>query len=247
MELRTRSAYLACCVTVRAFGVCLTRATDAPDAVILDCMSTYGGTAIDARREIAPHESELATLVKEAAEGDDRAWVALVDRFSGLVWSVARSFRLRPDDAAEVVQTTWLRLVEHLGDIREPERVGAWLATTARRLSLATIRHSGRDIPTDFIDNQLVSPDQISELDAALDARQAQAALKRAVEELPEPGRALLRVLSADPAPTYAEVAAALDMPIGSIGPTRARSLERLRRSPYLVNRSSTAGTPVAC
>lgn len=222
-------------------------ATDAPHAVIVDCMSTYGGTAIDVRREMPSHESDLATLVKEAADGDDRAWAALVDRFSGLVWSVARSFRLRPDDAAEVVQTTWLRLVEHLGDIRDPERVGAWLATTARRLSLATIRHSGRDVPTEFLDNQLVSPDQIGELDAALDARHTQAALKRAVEELPEPGRALLRVLSADPAPTYAEVAAALDMPIGSIGPTRARSLERLRRSPYLVNRRPTAGTPVAC
>lgn len=234
-------------MTERAFGVCPALATDAPVAVILDCMSTYGGTTVDARRELPSVESDLATLVREAAEGNDQAWVALVDRFSGLVWSVARSFRLRQDDAAEVVQTTWLRLVEHLGDIREPERVGAWLATTARRLSLATIRHSGRDVPTEFVDSQLVSPDQIGELDAALDARQAQAALQRAVEELPEPGRALLRVLSADPAPSYAEVAAALDMPIGSIGPTRARSLERLRRSPYLVNRSSSAGTPVAC
>jgi RNA polymerase sigma factor (sigma-70 family) len=210
-------------------------------------VSTYGGTAIDARRAIPSPASDLSTLVKEAADGNNEAWVALVDRFSGLVWSVARSYRLRQDDAAEVVQTTWLRLVEHLGDIREPERVGAWLATTARRLSLATIRHSDRDVPTDFLDSQLVSPDQIGELDAALDARHVRTALQRAVEELPEPGRALLRVLSADPAPSYAEVAAALDMPIGSIGPTRARSLERLRRSPHLAHRRSTADTLVAC
>lgn len=209
-------------------------------------MSTYGTTIGPRRGRISP-ESDLSMLVSAAAEGDNEAWIALVDRFSGLVWSVTRAFRLRQDDAAEVVQTTWLRLVEHLGDIREPERVGAWLATTARRLCLANIRNSGRDVPTEFMDNQLVSPDQIGELDAALDADHVRTALERAVEELPELGRALLRVLSADPAPSYAEVAAALDMPIGSIGPTRARSLERLRRSPHLAQRRSVVDTAVAC
>ncbi len=196
-------------------------------------MGTYGGTAGEARRDRSSGPG-LRALVEEAAGRDEEAWAALVDRFSGLVWSVTRSFRLQQDDAAEVYQMTWLRLVEHLGDIQDPERIGAWLATTARRLCLTTIRHTGRHVATAFDENRLVAPDQSGDLDAALDAGRARTALWRAFEELPEPGRALLRVLSADPAPTYAEVASALDMPIGSIGPTRARSLERLRRSPHL-------------
>ena len=178
-------------------------------------------------------------LVRAAADGDQKAWEALVERFSGLVWSVTRGFRLSHHDAAEVSQTTWLQLVEHLGDIREPERVGAWLATTTRRLCLTTLRKTGRALPMDLADGTLVAPDTIAELDTALDARRRRAALSRALDDLPEPGKALLVLLSSDPAPSYAEAAAALDMPIGSIGPTRARCLERLRRSPQLVGLSA--------
>jgi RNA polymerase sigma factor (sigma-70 family) len=178
-------------------------------------------------------------LVRAAAEGDEQAGTALVERFSGLVWSVTRGFRLSHHDAAEVSQTTWLQLVEHLGDIREPERLGAWLATTTRRLCLTTLRKAGRAVPVDLDDGYLVSPDTTVELDWALDAGQRRAALSRALDDLPEPGKALLRLLSSDPAPSYAEAAAVLDMPIGSIGPTRARCLERLRRSPELVGLSA--------
>lgn len=192
-------------------------------------------------------QASLSVLVKEAADGDEQAWVVLVDRFSGLVWSVTRSYRLSRDDAAEVFQMTWLRLVEHLGDIREPDRVGGWLSTTARRLCLVAIRKAGRDVPMEFEDYQVVSADQTVELDAALDAHHDRTALGRAFDDLPEPWRALLRVLAADPAPTYAEVAATLDMPIGSIGPTRARCIERLRRSPHLVGRMPDLGAAVAC
>jgi len=173
-------------------------------------------------------------LVTDAAEGDPQAWTALVERFSGLVWSVTRAYRLSPADAADVCQTTWLRLVEHLGDIRDRERVGAWLATTARRECLLTLRKAGRAVPTEFDDDHLVSPDNTSDVDAGLDAGRYQAALWRAFEDLPERGRALLRVLMADPAPSYAEAAAALGMPIGSLGPTRARCLDRLRQNSRL-------------
>ena len=93
--------------------------------------------------------SEVAELVRAAAEGDQAAWNGLVDRYNGLVWSVARSHRLALADASDVVQTTWLRLVEHLGRLQDPERVGAWLATTARRESLRALRHSARQIPTE--------------------------------------------------------------------------------------------------
>src|ERR1043165_5351882 len=91
--------------------------------------------------------SEVAELVGAAAEGDQAAWNGLVDRYNGLVWSVARSFRLPPADASDVVQTTWLRLVEHLRRLEDPERVGAWLATTARRESLRSLRHNSRQVP----------------------------------------------------------------------------------------------------
>ncbi len=180
-------------------------------------------------------EPDLSDLVRGAAEGDEQAWVALVERFSGLVWSVARAFRLSQADAADVSQTTWLRLAEHLGDIHEPQGVGAWLATTTRRECLRTLQKAQRTIPNDFEDDHLVSPDNTAEVDTSLDGGRQAAALHRAVDDLPEPGRALLRVLMADPAPSYAGAAKALNMPIGSIGPTRARCLQRLRRNPELV------------
>ncbi len=176
----------------------------------------------------------MSALLERAAEGDQSAWMALVDRYSGLVWSVTRSFRLSRDDAAEVCQTTWLRLVEHLATIREPERLGAWLATTTRRLCLMTVRRSHRTVPSELDEMQLISPDATDDLDDTLDGDQRRVALRRAFDELPEPGKTLLRVLAADPAPSYAEAAAILGVPIGSIGPTRARCIERLRKSRHL-------------
>jgi DNA-directed RNA polymerase specialized sigma24 family protein len=88
----------------------------------------------------------VAEWLKGASGGDSRAWDALVQRYANLVWAVARSHRLSSADAADVSQTTWLRLVEHLDRINQPERLGAWLATTARRESLAAIRRGGRHV-----------------------------------------------------------------------------------------------------
>ena len=198
-------------------------------------MGTHSTSQVEPRESRSSLEPDVADLVRRAAEGDQQAWATLVERFSGLVWSVTRSFRLSHHVAAEVSQTAWLQLVEHLDDIREPERVGAWLATTTRRLCLTTLRKTGRAVPVDLDDSDLVSPDTTAELHAALESGQRRAALARALDDLPQPGQALLRLLSSDPTPSYADAAAALDMPIGSIGPTRARCLERLRRSPQLV------------
>jgi RNA polymerase sigma factor (sigma-70 family) len=82
-------------------------------------------------------------LVAAAAAGDQQAWDALVDRYASLLWSVARSYRLSAPDAADVVQTTWLRLVEHLGQIADPDRLPGWLATSARRECLRVLRRAG--------------------------------------------------------------------------------------------------------
>ncbi len=181
-------------------------------------------------------DADAGDLVTAALHGDKASWEVLVQRYSGLVWSVARGYRLGSADAADVFQTTWLRLAEHLGRIANPAQVGAWLATTARHEALRVARGASRTVPTD--DETLVALGQIDHYSperAALDAEQARldaeraAGLWRAFAKLPDRCRELLRILIASPPPSYAEVAAALGMPVGSIGPTRARCLRRLR------------------
>jgi RNA polymerase sigma factor (sigma-70 family) len=169
----------------------------------------------------------VARIVSAAANGDARAWDALVDEFGGLVWAVVRAHRLSHADGADVVQSTWLALVEHLDGLRDAERVGAWLATTARRKCQRLLHGAKRQVP---VGDDLPEPCEDVEVVGDLMLEQRDAALWRALDRLPERDQALLRLLVADPQPSYEEISAALDMPIGSIGPTRARSLERLRR-----------------
>lgn len=169
-------------------------------------------------------------LVRAAAAGDREAWDALVKRFGGLVWSIARAHRLSPADAADVSQTAWLRLVENLGRIREPDRVGGWLATTTRNECLRVIRRSGRQIPTDMDTDTEPTDTEAVPLDTGLLAGERDEALWQAFSAISQRCQVLLRMLIADPPPSYDDISAALDMPIGSIGPTRARCLEHLRR-----------------
>ncbi|MBV9310611.1 MAG: sigma-70 family RNA polymerase sigma factor [Solirubrobacterales bacterium] len=170
----------------------------------------------------------VAGLVESAASGDQRAWDALVQEFGGLVWAVARAHRLRDADAADVAQATWLRLFEHLHRLNDPTRVGAWLATTARRECLRVIRDNERRVPFGD-DGPEPESAEISPDDAVL-ITERDHALWRSLSRLRASDQSLLRLLMADPCPPYEEVSAALDMPIGSIGPTRQRALERLRR-----------------
>lgn len=168
----------------------------------------------------------VARLVQSAQGGDEAAWLALVDRFSSLVWSVARAHRLDPADAADVSQTVWLRLVEHLHRIDDPERLAGWLATTTRNECLRVLRWTGRvTVATDDAIDVRVD----DHAGAALDERQRADALWAAVERLPGRCHLLVRMLLADPPPTYDDISEALDMPVGSIGPTRARCLAKLR------------------
>jgi len=171
---------------------------------------------------------EMRSVLAAASRGDQAAWDAIVAEFSSLLWSIARGFRLGPTDASDVVQMTWLRLVENLDRITEPDALPAWLATTVRRECLQLIRRSGRQRtvgqPAD-----LDLPDPDSAVDQRILLGERDAALWRKVAELSENCMRLLRVLMATPRPKYPEVAAALDMPIGSIGPTRQRCLRRLR------------------
>ena len=173
-------------------------------------------------------EATTPQLLAAASAGDQRAWDALVERYTSLLWSVARSYRLPAQDAADVVQTTWLRLVEHLDRIADPDRLPGWLATTARRECLRLLRHAGREVHsyTALID----VPDDAPELDAGLLRDERDAALWHALSLLEEFCQRLIRVLMADPPPSYAEASAILGIPVGSVGPSRGRCLAKLRR-----------------
>jgi len=170
-----------------------------------------------------------AELVRRAADGQRSAWDALVALHADRVWSVARAFRLPQADAEDVFQNTWLNLVTHLDRIREPDAVGAWLATTARNECLGALRRAARQVPAgDQAD--LDSPDPVSsEVDSGVLASEREAELWSAIGGLSERCQRLLRVLLADPTPSYEDVSSTLDMPVGSIGPTRARCLQHLR------------------
>jgi RNA polymerase sigma factor (sigma-70 family) len=173
--------------------------------------------------------SDLGPMVTAAVGGDQGAWNSLVDRFAGLIWTVARSFRLSAADAADVSQVTWLRVVEHLGTVRDPDALAAWIATTARREALQLLRRR-REVPVD----DLTWIDAADDNDRAPDRRLVRddrdRELWEAYQRLPVRCRTLLRLLVIEPAGSYAAVSAALDMPIGSLGPARGRCLDALRR-----------------
>lgn len=175
--------------------------------------------------------TELGVLLAAASTGDQEAWNALTERFTNLLWSVARSYRLSHDDAADAVQNTWLRLLENLTTIHNPEALPGWLATTTRREALGILRRRGRTVLTrdEDLGADLADP-SVDELDSALLEDERDAELWASFHQLPERCQQLLRVLMACDRPVYAEVAQVFDMPIGSIGPTRMRCLERLRK-----------------
>lgn len=180
---------------------------------------------------IAPTPS-LEALISAANGGDGAAWGAIVDRFAGLVWATARAHRLSPADAADVAQTTWLRLVENLDRINDPDRLGAWLATTARRECLRYIRLHDREIMTG--EESVFEAPWEDRAEQHLITRERHTALRRAFAKISERCQTLLRLLAAPECLRYEEVSAALGMPIGAIGPTRARCLDQLRRTPEL-------------
>ncbi|MBD0418993.1 sigma-70 family RNA polymerase sigma factor [Streptomyces sp. NPDC052309] len=202
------------------------RGGTAPSTAYDDESYTRGG-AVD--------RGDVGALVLSAADGDAAAWKALVDGLGPLVWSVVRAHGLSDADAHEVYQTAWFRFAQHLQRIREPEKAGSWLASTARHECLKLLRAARRWTPTD--DPQLldrVSEDRTPE-ESVLDSEEAAAQTERVrrlwqeFEELGERCRQLLRVLIASPPPSYQEVSAALGIAVGSIGPTRQRCLRRLR------------------
>jgi RNA polymerase sigma factor (sigma-70 family) len=174
----------------------------------------------------------VSALVRAAARGDAPAWNQLVDRFDDLVWSICRRYRLTDDDAADAVQLTWLRLLEHLDRIREPERLAGWLATTCRRECLSLLRRSRSSVS--------VEPEHLDHLigggsaaDEPVLTAVEHAALWQAFQLLSDWCQRVLRELivdAEDGPPSYRLAAARLQVPPGSLGPTRGRCLQQLRK-----------------
>ncbi|HEY3681922.1 MAG TPA: sigma-70 family RNA polymerase sigma factor [Streptosporangiaceae bacterium] len=174
------------------------------------------------RRSDDDEEVPGGVLLAAAAGGNEVAWATLVARYDRLLWTIARMHDLDAESAADVCQTTWLRLVERVDRLRDPDRVGAWLATTARHESRRTLRKMMREKAR----NGAAALNRASDIAPAPGADDA---VWHAVAAMPERCNRLLRLLFLTPQPRYSEIAAALDMPIGSIGPTRSRCLRRLR------------------
>jgi RNA polymerase sigma factor (sigma-70 family) len=176
---------------------------------------------------------DLSQLVRAAAEGDQQAWDALVVRFAGLLWSISRRFWLSEADAADACQMTWLKLLEHLDSIKDPARLPGWLSTTCQRECLALLRRSGRTVPVSdegFLDARSAPSEGTDHPILVADTYQT---LWTAFGRLNERCQRLLRVLIADAEegpPSYQGAADTLGMPVGSLGPTRARCLDRLRK-----------------
>jgi RNA polymerase sigma factor (sigma-70 family) len=179
--------------------------------------------------ELGLDSCDVAELVRRAADGDLKAWERLVDQFARLIWSITGEFKLVESDAADVAQTTWLRLLEHIDRIEHPDRVGSWLAATARNECLRSLAARKRVVlghDEAELDNAVAHG---PEIDERLLADERAQVVRDALSRLPRRWQRLLEMLMADPPASYADISDELGVPIGSIGPTRGRCLARLR------------------
>jgi len=168
-----------------------------------------------------------ATILGAACAGDASAWDELVRRYRGAVRAAVGSYRLKPADAADAIQNTWLRLFERAATIRSPEMLGGWLTTTARRECLALIRRQRAERPVATIDIGQPAPDPTPE--AAMVTAEAQRHVRLATDTLSDRQRTLIDALYYHPVGSYADVGRHTGMPIGSIGPTHQRAIRCLR------------------
>ena len=172
---------------------------------------------------------EIAGWVRQAATGDIRAWNRLVDQYSRLIWSITASFKLGESDAADVAQTAWMRLIEHIDRLEQPARVGSWLASTARNECLRHVARRKRIVLV-HEDSEFDGVDQHGPaVDEVLLASERAQDVRQAMTHLPPQWQRLMEMLMADPPISYAEISDELGLPIGSIGPTRGRCLAKLR------------------
>jgi RNA polymerase sigma factor (sigma-70 family) len=177
---------------------------------------------------------EVMVLVRQAAAGDRNAWDQVVDRYAPLVWSICRRYRLTQADAEDVSQSVWLRLVENLRGLRDPEALPGWLATTTSRECLRVVRSSMRERPADEFHLEMEVLGEVDSVEQGFVAAELRDALRTAYSQLPTRCQQLLALLMEDPPVAYAQISQRLNMRIGGIGPNRARCLDRLRECPAL-------------
>jgi RNA polymerase sigma factor (sigma-70 family) len=188
-------------------------------------------------------------LVTRASHGDKRAWDALVERYSPLIWSICRRYRLSDADAEDTGQTVWLRAAGQLGAIRDPAALPGWLATVTRRECLRILRTvPGPLTAWNGPDAETIPDERAATAEQQLLTAERHAALRAAFSDLPPRCQQLVRLLIQDPPVPYAEISARLGIPIGSIGPTRRRCLDKLRCHPAIAALISTtaAGQQIA-
>lgn len=170
----------------------------------------------------------LAELLDRAAAGDAAAWRSIVDRYQPMLWRIAGAHGLCAADAGDVSQFCWLTLADNLHALRDPERLGSWLATTARRESLRIAKSRQRETVRDEWEasaTPMPGPDGL----ALLDERDS--SLWSAVAELPRRCRVLLTLIAVAPELSYVQLARAVGISLGSVGPNRGRCLAQLRRN----------------
>jgi len=175
----------------------------------------------------------IADLMTRAAKGDKHAWDALVEQFIPLIWSICRKHRLGDADAEDVGQNVWLQLMGHLGRIRDPAALPGWLVTVTRRECLRVMSATQRPPTARYVmGTEIIADEQSGTAEQELLAAERHAALHEAFAALPPSGQRLIALLLEDPPASYTEISARLGIPVGSIGPTRRRCLDKLRRYP---------------
>jgi RNA polymerase sigma factor (sigma-70 family) len=188
-------------------------------------MPTAVATRADAELDTP---GEIAELLHTAVDGDSSAWTEIVVRYGRLVSATVQSYGLQDADTLDAIQMTWLRLLTKYRRIQDPEKLTAWLVTTARRECLAILRRSKRtafhderwDVPTDpsdYPEQRFLAGEEVK-------------IIRSLVAELPVRGQILLWALFSNSPLPYSEIASTMGIPIGSLGPTRARTLQKLRR-----------------
>jgi len=176
-------------------------------------------------------DMQLVALVKDARAGDELAWAQIVRRLDPRLRGSLHTYRLTPADVDDVLQATWTLLYRHIDRIRDPAAVIGWLMTTVRRQALQTLQARKREWLTD--DPELGLVDHTTPESEVLDA-ECHDAFLRALGTLPARQRRLMTLLLVQPALDYVQVGSLLAMPVGSIGPTRARGMARLEQDAEL-------------
>jgi RNA polymerase sigma factor (sigma-70 family) len=209
--------------------------------------ASYAPAPEDARQ--ARDDQAVTDLVACARRGSGPAWNALIELYAPLISSICRRHRLDRVDAEDVSQSVWLCLVAQLDKIREPAALPGWLATTTRRECVRMVRtEHGPHAVICALDEENLPDPRAEVAEQELLAAERQAALREAITHLPPACQQLVAELTMDPPPPYAEVSARLGIPVGSIGPTRSRCLDRMRRYPAiaaLIDADSGSPAPV--